>query len=145
MSFEDRHRLRELKAVPIWAEFKTWADDNHKKVPPKSKIGQAFHYFVNEYVYLTGYLRDGRLEADNGFAERSITNFAVGRKNWLFSDSEAGANASALFYSVVVTAKINGNDPRKVLQAIFEQVPLAQTIDDFEKIADLIFARPTVS
>ncbi len=144
MSVEDRHRLRELRAEPIWAEFKTWADDHHKKVPPKSKIGQAFHYFLNEYVYLTGYLRDGRLEADNGFAERAITNFAVGRKNWLFSDGEDGANASALFYSVVVTAKINGNDPRKVLEAIFEQVPLAKTIEDFERIADLIFARPTI-
>lgn len=144
MSFEDRHRLREAKAVPIWQEFKAWADDNHRKVPPKSKIGQAFHYFLNEYVYLTGYLQDGRLEADNGFAERSITHFAVGRKNWLFSDSEAGADASAFFYSIVVTAKINGSDPRKVLQAIFEQVPRAQTIDDFERIADLIFARPTI-
>ena len=141
MNFDDRHRLRQQKAVPIWDEFKSWAGSNKNKVPPKSKIGQAFHYFIHECPYLTGYLLDGRLEADNGFAERAITNFAVGRKNWLFSDSEAGADASGLFYSIVVTAKINGNDPRLVLQKIFEQVPLAQTIDDFEAIADLIFAR----
>ena len=45
LSPPDRHRLRQEKAVPIWAEFKEWSDRTHSKVPPKSKIGQAFHYF----------------------------------------------------------------------------------------------------
>jgi transposase len=144
LSFDDRYRLRNLKAVPVWEEFKKWADTHYPKVPPKSKIGEAFHYFINEYQYLTGYLKDGKLEADNGFCERAITNFAVGRKNWLFSDSEDGADASALYYSIVVTAKINGNDPQKVLTQIFEQIPLAKTIDDYERIADLILTRPTL-
>ena len=143
MSFVDRHALRQELAVPIWKDFNEWADASNVKVPPKSKIGSAFHYFINERIYLMGYLLDGRYEMDNGFAERAITSFAVGRKNWLFADSEAGADASGLFYSLVVTAKINGNDPYQILKTLFEQVPLAKTIDDFEKLADLILTRPT--
>ncbi len=143
MSWADRHKLRQEKSVSIWQDFKIWADQNQGKVPPKSKIGEAFRYFINEHKYLTGYLKDGRFEMDNGFIERQVASFAVGRKNWLFSITECGADASAFFYSIVVTAKINGNDPQKVLKMIFDQVPRAKTIDDFERIVDLILTRPT--
>src|SRR6185437_10652547 len=101
----ERHDLRREKAAPIWAQFKSWADVTYPKVPKKSSIGEALHYFLGEYEYLVGYLKDGRLEMDNGFVERMIKNFAIGRNNWLFSDTPEGADASALFYSFVVTAK----------------------------------------
>jgi transposase len=142
MSFEDRHRVRQIESLPLWAEFKNWADVNSKKVPPKSKIGQAFHYFLGEYEYLVGYLADGRLEMDNGFAERAIAKFAIGRKNWLFSIGEAGAEASSFFYSLIVSAKINGGDPYEILKKVFETIPLAQTADDIDRIADFILAGP---
>ncbi|MGE3760441.1 MAG: IS66 family transposase [Pseudobdellovibrionaceae bacterium] len=138
----ERHLIRQEQAVPVWDEFKQWAEVHQRKVPPKSKIGEAYHYFLNEYEYLTGYLRDGRLEMDNGFAERAIKLFAIGRKNWLFSDSVAGADASALFYSFIVTAKINGNDPSQVLKTIFDEIPRAKSLEDFEKLATLIVSRP---
>ncbi len=141
LTWEERHAVRQKESVPIWDEFKTWAFEHEGKVPPKAKIGEAFRYFKNEYKFLTGYLDDGRLEMDNGFAERAIKNFAIGRKNWLFFDSEGGAEASSFFYSVVVSAKLNGNDPYKVLKVIFEQIPLAKTADDIEKLADLIITR----
>jgi len=76
-------------------------------IPPKSKIGEAFQYFLDEYTYLIGYLLDCSLEMDNGFAERVIRKFALGRNNWLFSSSEEGAHTSSLFYSFVVTCKLN--------------------------------------
>ena len=95
------------------------------------------------WLYQSGLnLKDGRLEMDNGFAERAITSFAVGRKGWLFSSVVDGAEASALFYSIVVTAKINDNDPQKILKQMFDLVPLAKTIDDYERIADLILNQP---
>jgi len=140
MTWQERHELRQKEARPIWDEFKAWADENSAKVPPKSKIGEAFHYFIGEYEYLIGYLRDGRLEMDNGFTERAIRKFAIGRNNWLFADTEDGANASALFYSFVVTAKLNGVNPYWALRAIFEQVPLAKTIEDYERLADLLLS-----
>jgi transposase len=145
LSWEERHELRQKEATPIWAKFKAWAEANSRKVPPKSKIGEAFHYFLNEYDYLIGYLRDGRLEMDNGFAERAIKYFAIGRNNWLFSDTEAGAEASSLFYSFVVTAKLNGVNPLHALTRIFKEVPKAKTIEDYERLADLLVTRPPPS
>ena len=143
-SDEERLSIRTKEAVPIWDEFKKWADDSQRKVPPKSKIGEAFHYFLNEYPYLIGYLKDGQLEADNGFAERAIAKFAIGRKNWLFSIGEAGAEASSFFYSLLVTVKVNGGSPQEVLKRVFDQIPLAKTAEDIERIADLIVAGPIV-
>lgn len=104
----------------------------------KSKIGNAFAYFVSEYKYLTAYLEDGRLEIDNGFTERAIRKFAIGRNNWMFSDTPAGADASALLYSLVITAKINGVNPYKALVQLCSEVPLAKNLQDYERLVELI-------
>lgn len=138
MSPEDRYHLRQEIQVPIWNEFKTWADANHSKVPPKSKIGEAFKYFRSEYQYLTGYLQDGHLEMDNGFAERAIRKFAIGRNNWMFADTEAGAEASAMFYSLLCTAKINDVNIFGVMKYLFTEIPKAKTYEDYEWLADVI-------
>jgi transposase len=135
LSWDERFNLRLQEAVPLWEKMKTWADTNQPLVPPKSKIGKAFHYFIEQYDYLKGYLQDGRLEMDNGFTERAIKYFAIGRNNWLFSDSEAGAEASSLFYSFVVTAKLNGVNPFEALEKIFTEVPVAKTVEDYERLA----------
>lgn len=137
---EERYQGRLEKHQPIWDEFKTWAEVHHKKVPPKSKIGQAFHYFLSEFEYLTGYLKDGRLEMDNGFVERMIRKFAIGRNNWLFADTEAGAEASSLFYSLLCTAKINGVGLYELMKYLFTEIPKAKTMEDLERLADIIVA-----
>ena len=140
MIWAERFELRTKEARPIWDEMKKWAEENAAKVPPKSKLGHAFHYFNTQYELLAGYLKDGRLEIDNGFTERMIRKFAIGRNNWLFADTEDGAGASALFYSFVVTAKINGVNPYQALKQIFELVPLAKDIEDYERLADLLLS-----
>lgn len=137
---DERFRIRLEKAEPIWKEFKAWVDENKDKVPKTSKIGKAFGYFTSEYEYLIGYLADGRLEIDSGFVERCIRKFAIGRNNWMFSDTEDGAEASALLYSLVVTAKVNGVNPYRALRYIFEEIPKAQTLEDVERLADIIIA-----
>jgi len=118
--------------------MKVWAGKSLDLVPPKSKIGMALRYFLAECEYLAGYLKDGRIEMDNGYAERAVKYFAIGRKNWLFCDSTDGANASALFYSLLVTAKINGANPYQALKRIFDEVPLAHTADDYERLAEIL-------
>ncbi|MBK8204374.1 MAG: transposase [Bdellovibrionales bacterium] len=65
---------------------------------------------MNEYEYLTGYPKDGRLEADNGFTERAIRKYAIGRNAWLFSDIRRG-QASSIMYSFTVTAKNQWGEP----------------------------------
>jgi hypothetical protein len=59
---------------------------------------------------------------DNGFTERAIRKFAIGRNNWMFSDTVEGANASALLYSLVITAKVNGVNPYAALVKIFTEI-----------------------
>lgn len=137
---DERFKLREEKIRPVWEEFKSWTDASSKKVPPKSKIGEAFHYFNNEYDLLIGYLKDGRLNPDNGFTERAIRKFAIGRNNWMFSDSEAGAHASAVLYSLVITAKVNQVNPYKALVELFTELPKATTINDYERLTEIILS-----
>lgn len=133
---KQKHRLEKHK--PIWDEFKLWVDGNIKKVPPKSKLGKALSYFTNEYAYLIGYLKDPILEIDNGFVERAIRKFAIGRNNWMFSDTEAGAEASSMFYSVLCTANVNGVKPYNLLKCLFQEIPKAKTLEDIENLADII-------
>jgi transposase len=137
---DERFLIRNERARPVWDKMLKWAERNKSKVPIKSKIGNAFSYFLNQYESLIGYLNDGRLEMDNGFTERAIRKFAIGRNNWLFSDTEDGAEASAILYSLVVTAKVNGVNPYTALVKLFTELPLAKTIEDFERLAEIILA-----
>ena len=138
MSWPERKAYRDLHAVPIWDEMKAWADK--QRVPCKSLIGEALVYFLGQYPLLRGYLQDGCLNIDNGFTERMIRKFAIGRNNWLFSDTPEGAHASALFYSFVVTAKINRANPYQVLKTLFEKIPTARSLEDYEALADLLLS-----
>ena len=97
------------------------------------------------YEHLVAYLKDGRLNLDNGFTERAIRKFAIGRNNWMFSDGEAGANASAILYSLVVSAKVNGVNPYRALVKLFTELPNAQTIEDYEALANLILVPEVAS
>lgn len=137
---EQRQRLRNERAKPIWEEMFKWARKQQAKVPAKSKIGEAFAYLIGEYEYLIAYLKDGRLECDNGFTERAIRKFAIGRNNWMFSDQAEGAEASALLYSLVITAKVNGVNPYRALVRLFTELPKAKSVEDYERLAEVILA-----
>ena len=74
---------------------------------PKTKLGEAIQYCLNQWHKLVRYTLDGQLSIDNNRAERAIKPFVIGRKNWLFSQTTTGANASAILYSIIETAKAN--------------------------------------
>lgn len=139
---EEKKKARDEIARPLFTETKAWAELNLKKVPDKSKIGEAFRYFINQNEKLMGYLSRGDLNPDNGFTERAIRKFAIGRNNWMFSDTAAGADASALLYSLAVTAKANGVNIYRALTKILTDLPLAKTCEDYERLADLILTPP---
>lgn len=133
-SIEERYRIRKEKSKPLLDEFRSWLDDNLKKVPPRSQLGMALNYAHNEWVYLVRYIDDGRFSIDNNRVENAIRPFAVGRKNWLFSDSVAGAKASATIYSVMVSAKQNGHNEYAYFRYLLEKLPLAENVEDFEAL-----------
>ena len=124
-SSEDKHLRRQADAVIILDKFKAWLDK--QSVPPKTLLGKAINYTLTQWPRLIIYTEDGRLNIDNNLVENAIRPFAVGRKNWLFSDTQGGANASAHIYSLIETAKANGLNDYGYLKFIFAELPKAQT------------------
>ena len=85
---------------------------------------------MEQWPYLTRYLEDGRLELSNNRAERSIKPFVMGRKNWLFANTPGGAQASAVIYSLIETAKENNLDPYQYLLWVLRNAPSLSETDD---------------
>jgi len=83
---------------------------------------------------LVAYVEDGAWPIDNNRAENTIRPFVIGRKNWLFSASQAGAHASANLYSLIETAKANSLEPYAYLKEIFTLLPQAQSLDDIDAL-----------
>ncbi len=126
--------LRDKQSRPLLEAFRQWLDETALITPPGSLLGKAVSYALNQWGRLIVYLQDGHLSMDNNLAENAIRPFVLGRKNWLFADTPAGAHASAGLYSLIETAKANGLEPYWYLRYLFEQLPLAQTNDDFKAL-----------
>jgi transposase len=132
---EERKALRQREAVPILEEFKGWLDRRVEQVPPQSLLGKAIHYALGQWERLVRYVEDGILTPDNNRAENAIRPFVIGRKNWLFSDTPRGANASAVLYSLIETAKANKVEPYWYLRYIFEKLPrVGSDLKDFKTL-----------
>jgi len=130
----ERFDYRQQHAKPILERLRSWLDDSLPKVLPGSTAGKALNYLHNEWDKLTCYLDDGRLEIDNNLAENAIRPFVVGRKNWLFSTSVKGVNASANLYSLIETTKANGLEPYAYLRYLFAELPRAGTVETIEAL-----------
>lgn len=88
-----------------------WLQELKKAALPKSPIGQAIGYALNQWQALKRYLDDGRLAIDNNLVERQIRGVAVGRKNWLFAGSDEGAKRAAVLYSIISPCALQGVGP----------------------------------
>ena len=128
------YQLRQEKAKPLLDKFKNWLETNKPLTPPKGLLGRAISYTLANWKKLIIYLEDGRLRPDNNLVENAIRPFVVGRKNWLFAGSPDGAKASAIFFSLIETAKANGLEPYAYLRYIFKKLPLAQTEQDLKAL-----------
>lgn len=131
---DQRYIIRQQQAKPIIDKIKDWLDKSLLHVPPKTALGTALQYLHNQWDRLIGYLDAGQYPIDNNRAENAIRPFAVGRKNWLFANSQAGAKASANLYSLIQTAKANDLNLYEYLKQIFIALPNATTVEDIEKL-----------
>lgn len=123
LSTDQRYQLRLQKSVPVLNEIYQWLKNNIVEVLPKSSMGQAISYALPRWEKLSLYCTDGKLEIDNNLVENSIRPIAIGRKNYLFAGSHAGAQRAAMIYSLVGTCKLKGIDPYQWLKNIFEVLP----------------------
>ena len=133
-SVEEIYHMRQTESKPILEDFKKWLSKKSLETPPKGLLGKAVSYSLNQWHRLIGYIEDGHLTPDNNMAENSIRPFVVGRKNWLFSGTPEGAEASALLYSLIETAKANKLEPYTYLRYIFDRLPTASSLEDYEAL-----------
>ncbi len=133
LSSEEKYQRRQKESVPIVDKIQRWLEKSLPHVPPKTKLGGALSYMHNQWPRLMGYLESGEYPIDNNLAENAIRPFTIGRKNWLFSHSQAGANASANLYSLVETAKANKLNPYEYLREVFTRLPNATCVEDVEQ------------
>lgn len=119
---------------PVFDEFHEWLLEMEPKVPPTLKFGRAINYALSSWQHLLNYLDCPDLFVDNSIAERSIKPFVIGRKNWLFSGSEKGAESSCFLFTLIENAKYYHLDPYEYLRCVFDQSVNCQTKKDYEKL-----------
>ena len=128
VTFDAIKKYRLKKEVQVLDGFWDWLDAQH---PIKgSRLDKAVTYIRNRKEFLLNYLEDGGCSFHNNTSERSCKAFVTGRKNWLFSDTVNGANASALVYSIVETAKANDVDIYLYLKYLLLKTPTNLTSDE---------------
>jgi transposase len=120
---EERTAARHERSKPLLEKLRLWLDASLGTVPPQSLTGKALHYMNGQWPKLVRVLEDGRIPLDTNRVENAIRPFVIGRKNWLFADTVAGARASANLYGLIETAKANGIEPSRYLAHLFEVLP----------------------
>ena len=135
---EKKYEARQTQAKPLIDAYFAWLHTLENDVDRSSKIGDAILYTLNREQYLRRYLEDGHLSIDNNECERAIKNFAIGRRNWLFSKSIRGAEASAVVYSITETAILNGLRPYNYLTYALEKITQTPEFGDTSYLDDLL-------
>jgi len=119
---DERRRVRQDEARPRLDALKAWIEATLSRLSAKTEVAKAMRYALGRWTALSRYVDDGSLEIDNNAAERSIRGIALGRKNWLFAGSDAGAERAAAIYSLIETCKLNGIDPEAYLRSILASI-----------------------
>ena len=129
---EERQELREKFSRPLLKEFFCWLEETFAS--PKSALGKAIEYCLNQKEGLLQFLTVSELPIHNNGAENAIRPLTLGRKNWLFSTSERGGQANAIYLSLVETCKANKIDFRQYIEKLLTELPEIDLINQPEKI-----------
>lgn len=127
-------RIRQEKTAPILEKFYEWVYLTNQKQTTNKKLKKALTYVINQKKELSEFINDARIPMTNSIAERAIRPFAVHRKNWLFADTVAGANANAVYYSLIESAKLNKLNIYKYLNYLLDNLPQLQNEQSEEEL-----------
>ena len=128
LSIKQTYKRRLKDQEPVIDAFLSWLDS----LKPKTgdSIIKAITYTNGCRPYLKNYLKDGACSLSNNLSENAVRPIVMGRKNWLFSDTQDGANASMVIYSLIETAKANEIDPLMYLKYLLENRLSADMTDE---------------
>ena len=138
MTTEERLKHRQLTVKPLVDAYFAWAKQKLFSVTPKSKTANGLTYSLNQEKYLRTFLEDGEVPMDNNSAEQAIRPFCVGKKNWVMIDTIAGAEASAIIYSIAETAKANNLKPYNYFEYLLTEIPKHMDDHDVSFCEDLL-------
>ncbi|MGZ0002873.1 IS66 family transposase [Burkholderia gladioli] len=131
---ERRQRLRRRYSARVLDAIHELMLEQSAGGVPKSLLGKGLTYLREQWPKLICYVENGDWPISNNPCENAIRPFCVGRRGWLFSDTVDGANASANLYSLVETCKANGIDPYRYLTWLFQRLPLAEGVEDYDAL-----------
>ncbi len=120
---DQRRAVRQERALPILAEFKTWLDEQSQVVVPKTEIADAVRYALNQWDAFLRYCDEGWIFIDNTRSERALRPIAIGRRNWLFFGSDGGGRTGAILYTLVASCKANRVHPYHYLEDVYRRLP----------------------
>ena len=119
---DERRRVRQARGVPKLAALRTWLEAQQRGLSSDSALAKACRYPLNRWAAMIRYCDDGLLEISNNLVENALRGVALGRRNWMFVGSAKGGEASALFYSLVETCRLNGIQPEAWFTDVIERI-----------------------
>jgi len=121
-----RLELRKARSVPVLEKFKLWMDSQlvaaGGQVLPKSPMGQAIGYALNQWNALCVYCTDGDLDIDNNAAERALRRISTGRANWTFLGSDTGGTTAAILFTFIATCDRHQVNPYDYLRDVLDRI-----------------------
>lgn len=123
LSYEERMDLRNTELKEKMTDYFDWLESIRDQAPPKSQTGKGITYSLNQKKYLLGVLSNPDVPLDNSEAERKIRSFVVSRKNFVLIDTIAGAEASAIMFSMSETLKANGLKAHEYFKYVLTEMP----------------------
>ena len=134
----DRKKQRQFNLKDKVDGYFAWAKIKYSQVTHNSTIGKALAYSINQEEYLRKFLDDGNIPMDNNYAEQAIRPFTIGRKNFVITESDKGAKASAIIYSLAETAKANGLNTYKYFELLLTEMPKHMDDKNLSFLEDLL-------
>ena len=119
---DERQRVRQELALPKLKTLRPWLEAQLRGLASDSPLAKACRYPLNRWAAMIRYCDDGVLEISNNLVENALRGVALGRRNWMFIGSIKGGDASALFYSLVETCRLNGVEPEAWFTDIIERI-----------------------
>lgn len=115
---ETRRRVRGTETRAALEDIKAWMAEHVHRARPRSPIGQAFQYALNQWTFLETCASHPEIPIHNNMSELQLRRPVIGRKNWLFAGSEGGARAAATLLSLVGSCRMHGLDPWEYLHTV---------------------------
>ena len=124
----ERFARRQAASVPVLEEIRARLGELNPEKPasgvlPKSPLGKAVRYALNQWEYVRAYVDDGKWEIDQNLVENAIRPSCVGKKNWLFIGSPGAGWRSAVIYTMIINCQRRGINPIDWMNDVFRRLP----------------------